>query len=107
MCRNLCAVPPYILCGVRVLVRRPGPLDRLVLRPGEGRSCWCRPAVGETLFGFLPPGRCLLELDRGCRTLCRLALELPPGANVTLWLDPETRSWSWRRAFLHCFYNQL
>ena len=36
----------------------------------------------------------------------RLGLSLPPGANVTLYLDPAERVWSWRRELFHCFYNQ-
>ncbi|MCI7474140.1 MAG: hypothetical protein MSB10_10795 [Clostridiales bacterium] len=80
--------------------------DWLTLCPWKGCSSWSRPAVGESLFGFLPPGRYLLGLDRNCRCVCRLRLTLPPGANVTLWLDPAERTWSWRREFFHCLYNQ-
>lgn len=87
-------------------MRCPREEDRLALCPWQGSDCWVRRAAGETLFAFLPPGRYLLELARGCRTLCRLGLSLPPGANVTLWLDPARRQWSWRREWFHCFYNQ-
>lgn len=80
--------------------------DCLALWPAGGCDCWVRPAGAETHFGFLAPGRYLLELGRGRRTLCRLGLSLPPGANVTLWLDPAAGRWSWRRDLFHCFYNQ-
>ena len=80
--------------------------DCLTLCPRQGCGCWARRATAESLFGFLPPGGCLLALTRGRRTLCRLGLSLPPGANVTLYLDPAERVWSWRRELFHCFYNQ-
>lgn len=51
-----------------------------------------RRAAGESVFGFLPPGRYLLALTRERHTLCRLGLSLPPGANVTVRLDPEERT---------------
>ena len=104
---QLCFTPGFTLCSVRVLVRCPREEDRLALCPWQGSDCWVRRAAGETLFAFLPPGWYQLELVRGRRTLCRLGLSLPPGANVTLWLDPARRQWSWRREWFHCFYNQL
>ena len=103
---HLCFTPGFTLCAVRVLVRCPQGKDSLTLCPWNGCDCWARWAVGESLFGFLPPGRYLLELVRGGRTLCRLGLSLPPGANVTLYLNPAERTWSWRRELFHCFYNQ-
>jgi len=57
------------------------------------------------IFGGLKPGTYHLSFERPGRC-CTLALQLPPGANVTLWLDPAERTWSWRREFFHCLYNQ-
>lgn len=105
MCRNLCVIPPYILCGVRVLVRCPGPLDRLTLWPAEGRDCRTVSCRGKSVFGFLEPGGYRLTFGRP-GLCCTLALELPPGANVAVFLDPSEGAWSWRREFFHCFYNQ-
>ncbi len=78
----------------------------MILCPRHKCDCWMRRAAGESVFGFLPPGGYLLALTRERHTLCRLRLSLPPGANVTVRLDPEERTWSWRRELFHCFYNQ-
>lgn len=78
----------------------------MILCPRHKCDCWMRRAAEETLFGFLQPGRYLLALTRERHTLCRLGLSLPPGANVTVRLDPAERTWSWRRELFHCVYNQ-
>lgn len=62
--------------------------------------------MGQAMFGFLRPGDYLLTLERAERCLCRLRLGLPPGANITVVLDPVERTWSWQRELCHCFFNQ-
>ena len=86
------------------MVRGACPWDRLTLCPVKGCSSWSR--MGQAMFGFLRPGDNLLTLERAGRCLCRLRLGLPPGANITVVLDPVERTWSWQRELCHCFFNQ-
>lgn len=102
----LCALPRYLLCGVRVCLTDPGPWDRVTLRSCRGSWCSCRTpwGGGPVLFGGLPPGPYALTLRRGEEAL-RCLLELPPGGNVELCWAPASGRLTWRRDPFHYCFN--
>ena len=81
------------------------PLDRVCLWSLEGCGHTERLLLtgGAVCFGHLPPGPYGLALcRRGRRTA--LWVELPPGANVEIWLD-GTGGYAWRRDGWHYSHN--
>lgn len=104
----MCLVSAYRRCGMRVVVEDARPLDCVTLCPWGGADSWSHLfACGdEAVFAGLFPGCYLLTLERRGFRPVRLAVGLPPGANVTIRGCWSTRNWRWRPERFHCAFNR-
>ena len=93
---------------MRVLVEDARPLDCVTLCTWDGADSWTHLLAcgGEVLYGGLFPGGYLLTLERrGCRPV-RMAVVLPPGANVVIRGSRREWNWRWYPESFRCVFNR-